>query len=200
MGTAAFGTEALNPQEALERLIKGNERYSTDKLVCPDRIQERREALVSKQAPIAVILGCADSRVSPEILFDQGIGDLFVVRVAGNVVGPLELDSIEYAVIHLHVPLIVVLGHENCGAMKAVLAGQTGDIEFVAKEIETALNLPKDLKNYTLETAIKKNALVAAKILRQHPQFASLIKDKKLKIVGGYYKLSHGHVELLENH
>src|SRR5205807_2415474 len=87
------GLFSLTPKETLERLVEGNERYATDKLLHPDRTQDRREETVSTQEPFAVILGCSDSRVAPEILFDQGIGDLFPVRVAGNVVGPIELES-----------------------------------------------------------------------------------------------------------
>ena len=92
-----------------------------------------------EQKPFAIILGCSDSRVSPEILFDQGIGDLFIVRVAGNVAGPVELDSIEYAALYLKSSLVLVLGHENCGAITAVLDGQTKEIEHVADLIAPAI-------------------------------------------------------------
>ncbi len=192
--------QALTPDAALKKLAEGNLRYMKDKLTCPDRVQERREALISKQTPFAVILGCSDSRVAPEIIFDQGIGDLFVVRVAGNVLGPAEIDSLEYAVIHLHAPLIVVLGHENCGAIKAVLAGETSDIEFVADAIERSLNLPKEKGSYTLPKAIRKNAVAVVDELKKHPQFAHLAERNQLKIVGGYYQLSDGKVEILESH
>ncbi|HUD00945.1 MAG TPA: carbonic anhydrase, partial [Rhabdochlamydiaceae bacterium] len=118
----------LTPDKALETLMDGNQRFSQDKSLHSDRNSERRQELVSKQTPYAIILGCSDSRVAPEIVFDQGIGDLFIVRVAGNVVGPLELDSIEYSALYLHSSLVMVLGHESCGAIKAVLAGTTKDI------------------------------------------------------------------------
>ena len=107
----------------IERLIEGNKRYVNDTLKHPNRTSERREAFLTHQTPFAIIVGCADSRVSPEILFDQGVSDLFVVRVAGNVVGPLELDSILYAATTLNSSTILVLGHENCGAVNAVITG-----------------------------------------------------------------------------
>ena len=105
--------QKITSQEAIERLKAGNERYVEDELEHPHRDSDRREALTSKQNPFAIIVGCSDSRVSPEILFDQGVGDLFVVRVAGNVIGPLELDSIDYAALYLGSVCILVMGHEN---------------------------------------------------------------------------------------
>jgi carbonic anhydrase len=184
------------PDEVLEKLINGNERYRNDQAVCPDRFGERRASLANKQKPFAVIVGCADSRVAPEIIFDQGIGDLFVVRVAGNVVGPFELDSIEYAINHLHASLIIVLGHENCGAIETVLSGKGSDIEFVAQEIKKNI---KKHTNISLEQAIKRNALAVVGQLESNPQFFRLILDNKLKIMGGYYHFSNGEVELLKD-
>ena len=96
------GAPRPTPAEALSRLVDGNTRYQKDALIHPNRTPERRESLTAHQEPFAIIVGCADSRVSPELVFDQGVGDLFVVRVAGNVIGPLELDSIDYAAIYLH--------------------------------------------------------------------------------------------------
>ncbi len=104
----------MSPEVGLRRLLEGNDRFSeTNFLVRPP--QDRRAATVAKQQPFAIIVGCSDSRVPPEVVFDQGLGDLFVVRVAGNVVGPLELDSIEYSVLVNHSSIIMVLGHQNCG-------------------------------------------------------------------------------------
>src|SRR5947209_10905279 len=109
--------------EALARLMAGNRRYVLHKEQHPDQSLTRRKELESGQHPFAVILGCADSRVSPEILFDQGLGDLFVIRVAGNVVDDTILASVEYAVEHLGTRLIMVLGHEKCGAVSAAIEG-----------------------------------------------------------------------------
>lgn len=184
----------------IERLMKGNQRYVNDALEHPNRTPERREAVVSKQEPFAIIVGCSDSRVSPEILFDQGVGDLFVVRVAGNVIGPLELDSIEFSALHLHSSVILVLGHENCGAVNAVIAGTTQDIESVAELIEPAVEQAKR-KNppNLLEASIKANALNMVNYLLKQPSIQRLVADRKIEVYAGYYNLKTGVVELLQN-
>jgi len=183
----------LPSEKALENLIEGNKRFSTDQSVHPDRTTERRQETAALQEPFAVIVGCSDSRVAPEIIFDQGIGDLFIVRVAGNVVGPVELDSIEYSVLYLHSTLVVVLGHENCGAVKAVKAGQTKDIEAVAKLVEPAV---KKTKDESLEASIKMNVQMVVEQLKKSPVLAELIKQKKLGVVGGYYNFQDGKVTI----
>lgn len=184
----------IEPEQALIRLKEGNERYMKDQTTCPDRAQIRREAVSSQQKPFATILGCSDSRVSPEILFDQGIGDLFVVRVAGNVVGPVGLDSIDYSVLYLGSKLIVVLGHENCGAVKAVLDNTTKDIETIAKLIQPAIQ-----DDHKLETAIKANVQQVVKQLKESHVISRLIDEKKLKVVGAYYNLVSGKVDFFES-
>ena len=186
------------PEISLERLIQGNQRFMTDTSTHPDRTAERREELTAKQEPFAAILGCSDSRVSPEILFDQGIGDLFIVRVAGNVVGPIELDSIEYSAIYLHSSLIVVLGHEDCGAVKAVMAGQTKDIEAVASLIEPAVKKAEKQPGNRLENTIKSNVDSVVEQLKKSPALQQLIKEKKLLVVGGYYNFHSGKVEFFQ--
>lgn len=192
-------TSLIAEEQGLERLMQGNQRYVQDALEHPNRTTERREAVVSLQEPFAVILGCADSRVAPEILFDQGVGDLFVVRVAGNVVGSLELESIEYAVFYLNSSVILVLGHENCGAVHAVLEGTTKDIEDLAKLIEPSVQEVKN-KNLSdpLEEAIKANARRMRDNLRQAPGFQKLIQENKLDIQAGYYHLQTGEVEIIK--
>ncbi len=196
---AAVETQAqeMTPKAAFDNLITGNQRYVADRLEHPNRSGDRRESLKSKQEPFAIIVGCSDSRVSPEIVFDQGIGDLFVVRIAGNVVGPIELASIRYAAEYLHSSLIFVLGHENCGAVKATLQHQTGDIEPVAEHIEAALKAGKiAFAPSSLESAIKANVRWVIQELRQEKALAKLMEEKKLEVVGGYYHLESGKVEL----
>src|SRR3954451_10886779 len=127
-GVAAWGQEAasgLSADQALSRLLAGNERFVAHKERHPDESAGRRRELVSGQHPFAVILGCSDSRVAPELLFDEGLGDLFVIRVAGNIVDDDILASIEYAVEHLGTKLVVVLGHEKCGAVSAAVSGES---------------------------------------------------------------------------
>ena len=188
---------AMTPEAALKTLMEGNQRFSQDQSLHSDRTSERRQELASKQAPYAVIVGCSDYRVAPEIVFDQGIGDLFIVRVAGNVVGPLELDSIEYSAIYLHSSLIMVLGHENCGAIKAVLAGTTKDIESVAELIQPAAEATKNQKADRLENTIKTNAKMMADQLRKSPVLSPMIASKKLSVVPAYYNFHTGKIELL---
>lgn len=184
----------VNPKEAYRLLLEGNSRFMKDKLLHPDRTEERRLSVVEGQQPFAAILGCSDSRVSPEIIFDQGIGDLFIVRVAGNVAGPIEIDSTEYSVIHLKSSLIVVLGHENCGAVKAVLSDNTADIEAVASLIRQGLD---SKKHETTEAAIKNNVLNVVATLRKSPPLKTRIENGTLDIKGAYYHLGTGQVEFL---
>jgi len=187
---------AMTPALALQKLLQGNERYINDKLEHPNRSSERREAVTATQRPFAVIVGCSDSRVSPEIIFDQGIGDLFVVRDAGNVVGPIEIASIEYSAVQLQSSIIVVLGHESCGAIKAVLAGQTQDIKPIAEQVELAMKNYTKPSNSPLEAAIKANVRGTAAAIKNNAHIAKLIADKKIGVVGGYYHLGSGKVEL----
>lgn len=184
------------PKASLERLLSGNQRYAQDRLLHPNRDKIRREAVTSQQSPFAIILGCSDSRVSPEIVFDQGIGDLFVVRVAGNVVGPIELDSIEFSVEYLNSSLIFVLGHENCGAVNAVLSGNTKDIEAIAIQIEPAVEKSRGLSGNSLENAVKTNVKLVVEQIKNSETIARFIEEKKLDVVGGYYKLASGEIEL----
>ncbi len=200
-----FGSEAIfaadsgkmTPDLALKELIDGNARYMQDVMSHADSNSQRREAVLKVQEPFAIILGCSDSRVSPEIIFDQGIGDLFVVRVAGNVLGPIVLDSIEYAAAYLKSSLILVLGHENCGAVKAVLAGKTKEIEAIAEFITPAVEIAKKEDSPVLENAIKLNVERMVSFLSESPVLKKIVQKGNLKIQGAYYDLDTGKVTLL---
>lgn len=185
------------PSDALERLQEGNLRYIEGTLIHPDRSAERRIETASQQTPFAAIVGCADSRVSPEIIFDQGIGDLFVVRVAGNVIGPIEMDSVEYAVEYLGASLVLTMGHSNCGAVKAVLDDTTEDIEAVAEKIQPAIRKLSKKGPYALENAIKANAQYVAKELEKSLVLKKYIDQNTLKILPAYYNFDNGKVEIL---
>lgn len=189
---------AMTPDEALKTLLEGNQRYMRDELRNADGNSQRRSYQFSKQNPFATILGCADSRVSPEIVFDQGIGDLFVVRVAGNIAGPIELDSLEYSVIYLGSQLVVVLGHENCGAVTAVLDGKTKDIEAIAEKIQPAIQNISPKEPGALKKATVANIRRVVAQLSNTPVMAKYIQSGKLKIVGGYYDLLTGEVCLID--
>jgi len=187
----------VTPDAALQRLIEGNRRFVKDELIHPDRTLDRRLASAQRQKPFAIILGCSDSRVSPEILFDEGIGDLFVIRVAGNVLGPLELDSIDYSVIVNESSLIVVLGHENCGAIQAVLSGNTADVQAIAALITPNIACAKDQPGNLIENAVKENVRAVQQQLEKSRVVSQYIKEKKVRVVGGYYNLTTGHVDFL---
>ena len=191
--------KSITSQEALERLIEGNKRYANDQSEHPNRSEERRKEISSKQSPFAVIVGCSDSRVSPEIIFDEGLGDLFVVRVAGNVIGQMQLESIEFSALNLDSVIILVLGHENCGAVDAVFQDNTANIQEIAKFIEPAIQEAKEHeKDNVLEQAVKTNALNMKDFLEKSPNIAKLIQNKKIEVYGAYYNLKTGLVELLD--
>ncbi len=201
--TAARGQDAAapTPARALLLLKEGNSRFVTGKSPAKGTDAARRAALAKGQHPFAVVLGCADSRVAPEIIFDQGLGDLFVVRVAGNVSDPFLLGSIEYAVEHLHVPLIVVLGHENCGAVAAALtrADFPGNLGKLIKEVHVGRDLPME-RAAALPIAIKNNVVYQASQLTQRSEpLQAALMQQKIKIVSGVYRLSSGTVEWVED-
>lgn len=183
---------ALPPKDALERLMDGNKRYISDEPHDRFGLSSRREETLHKQTPFAVIVGCSDSRVPPEIIFDEGVGDLFIVRVAGNVVGSVELDSIRYAVKILNSNLILVLGHESCGAINAVLEGNTADIQAIADLIP-----PFVKETHGVEAAVKENVRWVVNYLKKSARFKKLVDEGKIAIQGAYYHFRSGEVELL---
>lgn len=185
----------MAPEEALKKLMEGNKRYSLDKSTCEDRNNARRAEIASQQKPFAAILGCSDSRVPAEIIFDQGLGEIFTIRVAGNVAGSSEVESIEYAAKHLGVSLILVLGHEGCGAVKAVIGNDAKDFPEIAALIEPAV---KSLKSNQTEEAVKANIRLVVETLKKSNYLKPVIKDRKNFIQGAYYHLGSGVVELLD--
>ena len=193
----------VNPSKnPLERLKAGNQRYVTSTTVCHDDWTAKRTALVQNQLPFAIIVSCSDSRVPPEIIFDQTLGALFVVRVAGNVVDDFAIGSIEYGVKVLGANLILVLGHSNCGAVDAALKGMKFDnhIQSVLTAIQPAVNATKGQSGNLLEKATKINVRnVEEKLKSSKPVLANLIEKGTLQIVGGYYNLDSGRVEFLNN-
>jgi carbonic anhydrase len=168
--------------------------------VAPGHVAEARRAVAKGQTPFAIIVGCSDSRVGPEIVFDQGLGDIFVVRTAGEVVDATALGSIEYAVEHLGSSLIVVLGHERCGAVSAAVARakEPGHIAAVLKAIEPAVEQTKGKPGDPVENAVRAQAVDVAKQLQDaKPILAERVHSGKLKIVAARYVLDSGKVEFL---
>jgi carbonic anhydrase len=198
---AAHCQEAPTPEQAWKLLKDGNARFASDKFATKNVGAPRRAALAKGQKPFAVVLACADSRVAPEIIFDQGLGELFVVRVAGNLTDPFLLGSIEYGVEYLHVPLIVVLGHEKCGAVDAALSKKEfpGNLGKLIKEIHTGADLPKD-RAEALKTAINNNAVYQSRQLTMRSEpLRDAVAQKKVKIVSAVYGLASGKVEWVES-
>lgn len=194
---ASDHTGKMNPSYALTQLIEGNKRYQQEKLLHPNRSKEARISTASGQNPFAIILGCSDSRVAPELIFDQGIGDLFVVRVAGNVAGAVEVDSIEYAAFYLKSSIVMVLGHQACGAVQAVMNGQTAEIEAVASLIAPGVEAARSRPGDVIENAVKDNVRYMVAQLKKGSLISRLIEEKKLQVVGGYYDFQSGAVQLL---
>lgn len=192
----------ISPAEALAKLKEGNERFVANHLKHPHQDRDRRSELATGQQPFAIVLGCADSRTSPEVVFDQGLGDIFVVRVAGNVLNDETIGSIEYAVEHLGANLIVVLGHERCGAVKAAketLAAHgtaPGHIQSLVKAIKPAVD---STKGKELDETIKANVRnVANSLKHSDPVLHHEVDLKKIAVVGAEYDLDTGAVEFLQ--
>lgn len=189
----------LTWQEALTRLQEGNGRFVKDGLNQNNINQERRSQLEGGQNPYAIILSCADSRVVPELAFDTGLGELFVIRVAGNVSNKSTLASIEYAVAHLDVNLIVVMGHESCGAITAAIQGgdNGANLNHLLSHVGPALAACEDK---AINNVVKKNAELTAKSLVPKSEILQneVHKKKELKIYSAYYNLGTGKVDFYE--
>jgi carbonic anhydrase len=191
----------LTPDQALDKLMKGNQRFVNGWPDRPNQSAYRRREVAGGQQPFAVILACSDSRVPPEIIFDQGLGDLFVVRVAGNLVADVVLGSIEYAVEHLHTPLVVVMGHDSCGAVSAAVKGGVPDehIGSLIKALQPAVDVARAHGGDVISHAIDANVRIAATQLKSsEPILAKRVSDNQLKIVGARYHLESGAVDRLE--
>ena len=199
MSVGQKAEDKVNADSALAELKAGNEHHVAHRYQHPHENAERQRQLVSVQNPHAEILSCSDSRVPPEIIFDQGLGDLFVVRVAGNVATDTELGSLEYGAEHLNIPLLVVLGHEHCGAVTAAVAGSAeGHIVSLVNLIKPAVEKTRGMPGEPVENAVRMNVEMVVKQLRSStPILSELVAHHKLKIVGGVYSLETGAVTWL---
>ena len=197
---------SLSPGVALQRLIEGNHRFAAGTPSRPHQSADHRKQLVPGQHPIATIFGCSDSRVPSELVFDQGFGDLFVVRVAGNVGGADDLGSIEYAVIHLNTPLVLVLGHESCGAVTAALEADTtraheagGIRDMLAHVVPSLAGVNRTLPlPEQVHQGVEANVRRSVALLRETPELQSRLAGGSLDIVGAVYELDTGKVRLLK--
>ncbi len=194
-------TTQTNAEKALKKLLQGNKRFVAANARHPNQGIKRRKKATRGQKPFAVIVGCSDSRVPPEIIFDRGLGDLFIIRLAGNIVDDCALGSIEYAVDHLGTDLVVVLGHGKCGAITTAVNGETphGHIGSIVKAILPAVKKAKQESGDVLENAIRTNVrFVVDRIKSSKPIIAKKVKAKKLHIIGAYYDIETGEVSIIE--
>lgn len=217
MGNSSFAATgkktALTPEEALQTLKDGNANFLGDKVISTELNRERRLEIARGQSPFAVLVSCSDSRVPPELLFGRGLGDLFIVRNAGNTVDTVALGSIQYAVAELGVPLIVVMGHERCGAVDAALAvveknvtypGSIGQmIEPIVPAVLRARAAMDATKPYdreaVLDAAVRENVRrVVTRLSTSEPLLIEPLQKKKLIIVGARYDLDDGSVEFFK--
>jgi carbonic anhydrase len=203
--TAGFAFTPSQPaSDALARLVEGNKHFVSGSMVQVDLGNTRRTELAGGQHPQAIIVTCSDSRVAPEHIFNQGLGDIFVVRVAGNVLDPVALGSVEYAAEHLHAPLLVLMGHDKCGAVSAAVDAKgepEGNIGAVIRMIQPAVKRAKakgGSKEEIVDNAIRENVAEAySTVLEKSPVLKHMIEKGELKVVAGMYHLASGQVETL---
>jgi carbonic anhydrase len=197
-GTVAWSQTTLSPEAALQQLIDGNRRFAEGRMTSfAEDLELLKAKTAERQEPFAAVLSCADSRVPVELIFDQSIGHLFVTRVAGNIATSAMIASLEYGAAVLGTRVIMVLGHANCGAVKASIEAKAvpGQISNLYPYIRPAV----DQAGSDLDRAIKANAKIQAGLLRQSsPVLAEQIKENRLKVVAGFYDLASGVVSLLD--
>jgi carbonic anhydrase len=197
------------PKEAVQRLIEGNERWIKSEMSHPNQTLTQRETVAKKgQKPFATIVTCSDSRVSPEFIFDQGVGDIFIIRVAGNVLDVTGMASVEYGIDHLHTPLLLILGHTQCGAVTAACEekkddhGDHGSIPMLLEKISPVVQKTK-AENEKLsgkdfiEATAKNNVLSVIENLPKSPVVNQLLQEKKIEIIGAIYNLESGKMEII---
>jgi carbonic anhydrase len=201
----ASGHGRITADEALARLVAGNERFVRGEARFPTVQKEILAELSKAQQPYATILGCSDSRVPPELVFDAGFGELFIVRVAGNVISAEIMGTLQYAGMHLHTPLFVVLGHRGCDAVDAALSAHIGGshparIALLLKNIDPAIkNIDPNLTpEQVLDAAVEANVRWSMQQLRETPEGRARREEGVVKLVGAVHDLETGHVRFLD--
>jgi len=191
-----------NPDMALKELQDGNQRFAGGQMQHPGQNPQRRQQLTRFQQPLAVVLSCSDSRLPAEVIFDQGLGDLFTIRVAGNIVDTAVLGSVEYALDHLGTPLVMVLGHQNCGAVTATLESirdnttAPGDIEALVDAITPAIAVAEQQPGDLLDNTIRANTERSRDAIVNAPELRDALSRRTANIVSAYYSLDSGTVSL----
>ncbi len=198
---ASPATAPKTPDQILQALLEGNERFVTGQLARPHQTADYRLGLTRGQNPVAIILTCADSRVVPELYFDQGLGDLFVLRNAGNILDDHILGSMEYAIEHLHVRLVVVVGHASCGAVSAAVAGGEagGHVHSVLEAISPAVAATQGQAGDRIDNVVRAHAQAVARTLEHvEPVLKPAALEGRIKIVAARYDLATGKIDLLK--
>jgi carbonic anhydrase len=196
----------ISAEEALQRLKEGNERFMRGKAHVQAHPSEAFTSFAEGQHPFATILGCSDSRVPPEWVFNTGLGELFVIRVAGNVLAPDVAASLQYAGVHLHIPLLVVMGHERCGAIEAALASKYEDVQQLSRIqllVDSILPAmegidPQLPAHERLARAVENNVRWTVRAITDTPEVQARLKEGRTKIVGAIYELRTGRVRFLD--
>jgi carbonic anhydrase len=198
-GSSPAGASTLDPDAALQKLMQGNQRFMQHHPEYPDQSETRLHEVSQAQHPFATVLTCADSRVPVELVFDQGIGDIFDVRLAGNIATPEAIGSIEYAVTLLGTPVLMVLGHERCGAVTAAVQNETlpGEIGSFVKAILPAVERVKNQAGDTVDNAVVANVQYQIEVLKRSSLLSERLASGQLKIVGGRYDLDTGEVAII---
>ncbi len=191
---------AVSASESLRMLLEGNQRFIDGKMTHPNQMPARRIETATGQHPFAAILTCSDSRTPPEVLFDRGLGDIFVVRVAGNVADQVVIESLDYAATHLGVRLLMILGHRKCGAVTAAVLGheEPGDVGPMLSELRPAVEATQGKPGDPVENAIRENVKLVVTKLADSPELAAMVKSGDLKVIGGIYDLGSGQIEMLK--
>jgi len=200
---AAVSAPTMSAEQGLQMLLDGNQRFVTGKLEHPNQTPDRRAEVAKGQHPFASVLACSDSRTPPEILFDRGLGDIFTVRVAGNVADKVVIESLDYSVKHLGVRVVMVLGHRRCGAVIAAVDGHEGtadqDVGPMLSELRPAVEASKGKAGDPVENAVRENVALVMKNLATSQELSAMVKSGELKIVGGIYDLDTGKIEMLKD-
>ena len=204
IGIALFCSVSYGQTEAgaaKQKLVEGNKRFVSSQMIHPNSSSQTRTELTKGQHPFAVIVSCSDSRVPPEVVFDQGLGDLFVIRTAGEVVDDIAIASIEYAVEHLGTKLIVVMGHQKCGAVDAAIKGKklTPSLNKLMAAIAPAVVEAKKQNGNLLYNAIHENVnRIVKQLSASKPVLEEFVHEHKLNVIGAYYNLDSGVVDFLK--
>ncbi len=203
---AVVGPRVKSPQEAIRELKAGNARFFTGEARRPELSANQRRAQIYTQTPFAAVLGCADSRVPTEIVYDQRLGDLFTTRVAGNVVTPSTAGSLEYAVLHLKPRVVVVMGHEGCGAVHAALSPPAdrqkhpenvrGLLDAIAPAVAQMPQMVDEKAR--MREAVIRNVRLQVQELKKNPVIAAAVARKEIAVIGAFYEISSGAVEFIE--